>query len=69
MISLEEIKKRLAESIKLSGMSQHEIAQKIGVSQQQISCYLRGQKMPTLDTFARLCKVLDVDTNYILCQQ
>ncbi len=24
--------------------------------------------MPALDTLANLCKVLDVDTNYILCQ-
>ncbi len=68
MITLEQIQKRLAEVIKQSGMTQTEIAQKIGIKQQQISCYINGQKMPALDTLANLCKILDVDANYILCQ-
>ncbi len=68
MIILGQIQSRLAEAINQSGMSQSEIARKIGVSHQQISCYVLGKKMPALDTLANLCKVLDVDTNYILCQ-
>lgn len=69
MITLEQIQKRLAEIIKQSGMTQNELAKKIGIKQQQISCYINGQKMPALDTLANLCKLLDVDTNYILCQE
>ena len=68
MITLEQIQKRLAEIIKQSGMTQNELAKKIGIKQQQISCYINGQKMPALDTLANLCKILDVDANYILCQ-
>lgn len=68
MITSEQIHKRLSEAIKQSGMSQIQIAKLIGVSQQQISCYVNEQKMPAVDTLANLCKVLDVDTNYILCQ-
>ncbi len=68
MITLEQIQVRLAEAIKESGMTQSEIARRLGIKHQQISCYLRGQKMPALDTLANLCKLLDVDTNYILCQ-
>ena len=67
MITLEQIQKRLAEIIKLSGMTQKQLAQRLGVCQQLISCYLNGKKMPALDTFANLCKILDVDANYILC--
>ncbi|MDE5943681.1 MAG: helix-turn-helix domain-containing protein [Clostridia bacterium] len=49
-------------------MTQSELAKKLGVKHQQISCYIKGQKMPAIDTLANLCKILDVDTNYILCQ-
>ncbi len=69
MISVEQIRKRLQEAIKQSGMTQTEIAKKIGVRQQTIANYLHQNKMPALDTFANLCKVLEVDTNYILCQE
>ena len=68
MITVGQIQQRLAEAIKQSGMKQHEIADRVGISRIQISCYLHGTKMPALDTLANLCKVLDVDTNYILCQ-
>ncbi|MCI8370520.1 MAG: helix-turn-helix transcriptional regulator [Clostridia bacterium] len=69
MISVEKIRKRLQEAIKQSGMTQTQIAKKIGVRQQTIANYLHQNKMPALDTFANLCKVLEVDTNYILCQE
>ena len=67
MITIEHIQKKLAEAIKESGMTQSELARRVGVKQAQISCYLHGKKMPALDTFANLCKVLDVDANDILC--
>ena len=67
MITLEQIRGRIAEAIKSSGMTQSEIAQKLGIRHQQISCYLRVKKMPALDTLANLCKLLDEDANYILC--
>ncbi len=68
MITLEQIQTRLAEAIKQSGMSQSELARRLGVKHTQISCYVHGKKMPALDTFANLCKLLDVETDYILCQ-
>ncbi len=66
-ITLSQIQQRLIECIKQSGMSQKEIAEKLNISQQSISCYATGKKMPALDTFANLCAVLDVDPAYILC--
>lgn len=67
MITTADISKKLAESIQQSGMTQTEIAQKIGVRQQQISSYIKGKTLPALDTLSRLCAVLDLDANEILC--
>lgn len=67
MITINQIRERLQEAIKHSGMTQTQIAKKIGVCQQTIAHYLHQNKLPALDTFANLCKVLDVDANYILC--
>ncbi|MDE6850079.1 MAG: helix-turn-helix domain-containing protein, partial [Clostridia bacterium] len=47
-------------------LSQSEIAKQAGISQQQVSCYLLGKKMPALDTFAKLCQILNADPAYIL---
>lgn len=67
MITIEKIRVRLLEAIKQSGMKYYELAAKIGVSHQAISQYLYKNKMPALDTFAKLCAVLDLDANEILC--
>ncbi len=68
MITYLQIQTRLADAIKQSEFTQSELARELGIRQQQISCYIKGQKMPALDTLANLCKVLGIDTNYILCQ-
>lgn len=67
MATLVQIRERLIESIKQSGMTQTSLAKHIGVGQQTVSEYLHGKSMPALDTFANLCAVLDVDPAYILC--
>ena len=69
MITLTQIQLRIAEIIKQSGMTQTALAKMLNVSQQTISHYIKGDKLPALDTFANLCKVLEVDTNYVLCQE
>ena len=63
---LETIKKRLREEIKASGLTTVEIATKIGVSPEMITQYTTTKKLPRLDTFARLCKELDLSADYIL---
>ena len=60
------IKKRLSEEIKNSGLTTIEIAKRIGVSPEMVTQYKTTKKLPKLDTFARLCKELDLDSNYIL---
>ena len=67
MVTTLEISQKLAESVKQSGLTQAEIAKKIGVRQQQISAYIHGRTLPALDTLSKLCSVLDLDANEILC--
>ena len=67
MITLEKIQKKLAEAISNGGMTQKEIADRIGVDRSQISCYLHGRKMPAIDTLAKLIAVLEADPEDILC--
>lgn len=67
MITLLQIQQQIAEAIKQSGMTQTEIGRKLGVSQQSISHYVKGDKLPALDTLANLCVLLDVDPSDILC--
>ena len=67
MITLLQIQQQIAEAIKQSGMTQTEVGKKLGVSQQSISHYVKGDKLPALDTLANLCVLLDVDPSDILC--
>ena len=69
MIMLEQIQKRVIEAIKQSGMTQTAIANALNIKPTQICSYIKGRKMPALDTLANLCKLLDLDANYILCQE
>ncbi len=66
MVTIELIRSRLIEAIKLSELSQTELAKKLNVKQPTVSMYLLGKAMPALDTFANICAVLDVDPAYIL---
>lgn len=63
---VEEIKVRLREEIKRSGMTTVEITRRVGVSPEMITQYCTTKKLPRLDTFARLCQVLDVSADYLL---
>lgn len=67
MVTLDKIRIKIAEAIRQSGLTQIELARRIGVNRVQISCYMHGKKMPALDTFANLCAVLDLDPSEILC--
>lgn len=67
MIAIAQIHEKLAEAITKSGLTQTELARRLGMQQSNISHYVKGDKMPSLDTFANLCAILDVDANDILC--
>lgn len=67
MIQQEQIRQKLKEAIKSSGLTQKEIANRAGVIQQAIAQYISGRAMPSIETFANICKELDLDANEILC--
>ena len=60
------IQKRLRQAIQQSGLTQKEIAKKIGVSAQTVSKYMKIDVFPALDTLALLCQTLDISADYIL---
>ena len=62
----EIIKERLSEELKSCNISRREIAEKIGVSPEMVTQYITTKKLPKLDTFAKLCKELDLSALYIL---
>lgn len=66
MITIEDIRKNIKKAIIESGIKQKKIAENIGVKQPTLSQYLNGRALPALDTFAKLCKYLDLDSNEIL---
>lgn len=60
------IKERLREELKNCPLSTVEMAKRVGVSPEMITQYMTTKKLPKLDTFAKLCKELDLSATYIL---
>ncbi|MFR1982563.1 MAG: helix-turn-helix domain-containing protein [Christensenellaceae bacterium] len=56
MIILDKIRERLIEAIKQSGLSQTEIAKRLGIKQPTVGQYLSGRAMPALDTLQIFAK-------------
>lgn len=67
MVDNEKIKSRIKEVIINSGYTQIELAKRLHVTQSAIAHYIKGDIMPSLDTLANLCVILDVSPSYILC--
>ena len=57
---------RIAQRRKELRITQEQLADKIGVSLQTVSCIELGKKAVSPENLANLCKHLDVTTDYIL---
>lgn len=57
---------RIAQRRKELSLTQEQLAEKMGVSLQTISCIELGKKAIRPDNLANLCNVLDVSADYIL---
>ena len=66
MVEIDKIKERLREAIQKSHLKQTEIAKRLSVSPSCIAHYVKGDIVPSLDTFANLCIILDEDPSYLL---
>lgn len=61
-----EITENIKREIETCGKSKTEISKELGVSKPTLSQYLSGRIMPSLPTFAKLCKILDCSADEIL---
>jgi transcriptional regulator with XRE-family HTH domain len=61
-----EFAKRLAETLKCSGMTQETVAKQLKVLQQSVSYWVKGTYEPSISQIIELCKVLDITPNYLL---
>lgn len=67
MTTIEQIRNALTDALERCALKQTELAKEVGVTQSMISHYASGRKLPALDTLSKLCSVLDLDANEILC--
>ncbi len=57
---------RIMQRRKQLGIKQSELAEAIGVSDNQISNIENGKSFPRLNSFLRICEILDCNSDYFL---
>ena len=65
-IDLKSIGFRISSKRKQLNITQEQLAEQMNVSIQMISNLERGNKAVKIDNLVKLCKILDVSTDYIL---
>jgi len=60
------LSEKIFELRKTNGMSQEQLAEKIGVSRQSISKWESGESVPEIERLIELSKVFEVSTDYLL---
>ena len=63
---VEIFKQRLYEEMKQNNLTTKQLADMVGVSPEMITQYSTTKKLPSLETFAKLCKALSVSADYLL---
>ena len=63
---IEEFSTRLDKAIKISGLSQKELARKAKITEVSISRYVNGSREPNVETLRNICKALDVTADWLL---
>jgi len=61
-----KVGKRIQETRQCRGMTQSELAQKLGMTPKYISNLECGEKKPTLETFVAISNALQIDANTLL---
>ena len=60
------LSRRLKIAIRVKGISQLELAQKVGVSEKSISSYIHNKSTPRISILAKLAKALDTSVDWLL---
>ena len=61
-----KFQERLIQELKLSKYTQKEIAQKLRISESNITNWKKGENIPSLEVFYELCLLLEVSADYLL---
>lgn len=62
----EGFRKRLCDLWLLSGLTQTEIARRIGYERKSIAAWINGDCVPNILALARICSVFNVSADYLL---
>lgn len=57
---------RLREALENKGMSQAELARRIGRDKRIVSCYCQGERYPSFEAFYMICSVLNVSADWLM---
>ncbi|MBR1911711.1 MAG: helix-turn-helix domain-containing protein [Treponema sp.] len=60
---------KVEEILRIKGMSQKELASRIGVSEVTVSRWLNGERNPSVRTVEKLAEVLETSASYLLSEE
>ena len=61
-----KFQQRLTEELKASKYTQKEITNALGITESNLTNWKKGENAPSLETFYRLCILLEVSADYLL---
>ena len=61
-----KFQERLIMELQYSKFTQKEIAEKLGISEGNITNWKNGENLPSLEIFYELCNLLEVSADYML---
>lgn len=59
----ENVKKNLGYYLSLQGISQKELAERLGVSQSAVTNWIKGKNSPDIEAVAQICQVLRISVS------
>lgn len=64
----ESVRNRIEERLKAKGMTQRELAARLGVSEVTVSRWLSGERNPSIETMSRIASALDTTAAHLLSE-
>ena len=61
-----QLGEKIRELRKKSGMTQHQLAQRLGISSSAVGMYEQGRREPDNKTLLELCSIFDISSDYLL---
>lgn len=58
---MDKISKRIKDGLKKKGMTQKELARRLGINRSSVGQWVSGRALPSLDKFLRIVEILDLD--------